>query len=283
MLHQRVHIRLGGRRWRLSANPEDRFDGFHDAGLLELAMGDQTAMEALRRLHHDHHPGATMAPIPDDEVIRQVGGLLQTGRICMIADGQFDSYVAPFEPRYSGSAWWHAHEGKYPNSTSIDDLSDLFRPRVRAFVDALEEAGAMVQVEATRRDKIRAFLMHYAWLVAHGGILPKKVPKRDGLSIIWDHGNLKASKKAAMEMVKLFEMAHIAALSSNHIAGNAIDMSITWSGTLEVKNAKGKVVKVKAPRNGGKNTTLHAVGASYKVYKLVKDPPDDPHWSHNGG
>jgi len=283
MLHGKRHIRIGGRAWHFSRDPSDRFDGFHDTRVLDFAIGDPSAMEALRHLHYEHHPGAMLHPITDHEVLHQVAGLIHTGRICMIADGQLDSGFGGLEPVFSGADWWHANEGKYPNSTSVDSLSDPFRPRVKAFIAALEEAGAKVSIEATRRDKTRAFLMHYSWLVATGGILPKKVPKLEGLSILWDHGNLKASKQGAKEMVKLFDMAHIAALNSNHIAGNAIDMSISWSGTLKIRNAKGKEVAIGAPRNGGKNTVLHAVGATYKVHKLVKDPPDDPHWSHNGG
>jgi hypothetical protein len=280
MLHGRRHIRIAGRGWHFSRDPSDRYDGFNDTGALDFAIGDPSAMEALRRLHYDHHPGAMLHPITDHDVVEQVAGLIRTGFICMFADGQFDGGFTAVEPTLSGAAWWHAHEGKYPNSTSVDSLSDLFRPRLKAFIAALEEAGATVNIEAARRDKTRAFIMHYSWLVANGGILPKKVPKLEGLSIIWDHGNLKASKQGAKEMVKLFDMAHIAALGSNHIAGNAVDMGITWSGKLKVKNAKGKEVSIGAPRSGSKNTVLHTVGASYKVFKLVKDPP---HWSHNGG
>ena len=56
-------------------------------------------------------------------------------------------------------------------------------------------------------------------------------------------------------------------------------MTIRWTGTLDVENAKGRIVVVSdAPRNGS-NQALWAVGASYGVRKLASDPP---HWSADG-
>jgi hypothetical protein len=158
-------------------------------------------------------------------------------------------------------------------------LEPGFRTKIQEFLAALNAAGARVVIDSTRRDKDRAYLMHYSWKIAKGLIAPSKVPPRAGVDIEWDHGSLAKSKAAAQDMVRLFGMAHIAALASYHISGTAIDMTITWDGTLKIANKSGQVVDVGAPRNGAENSKLHAVGATYGVKKLKTDPP---HWSANG-
>ena len=71
----------------------------------------------------------------------------------------------------------------------------------------------------------------------------------------------------------------MAVLDSNHLTGQAIDMDISWSGTLKIKNAKGDEVEItSAPTNGG-NKDLQALGETYGVKKLASDPP---HWSFDG-
>jgi hypothetical protein len=180
----------------------------------------------------------------------------------------------------SGAAWWHANEAKYPNSAKIEDLEPAFRAKVKAFLAALADAGIHPNIESTLRDKQRAYLMHYCWDIAHGKILPSDVPPRRGVDIAWDHGDLAKSKKAAQEMVDLFEMDYMASLTSNHIKGLAIDMKFSWKGTLKIKKKDGTIVEIKTtPRNGADNKLMHEVGASYGVIKLVGDAP---HWSVDG-
>jgi len=179
----------------------------------------------------------------------------------------------------SGAAWWHANQGKFPNSTSLDALNPPFRDRAKAFVNALKAAGANVSITAALRHPIRAYLMHYSWTVAKGIDSPGAVPPKAGCPIVWDHGNLAASRAGARAMMNLFGMAHIAALRSRHIDGHAIDMAVSWNGTLPIKDANGKTHAIGAPRNGNTNRALHAVGATYGVHKLATDPP---HWSIDG-
>ena len=181
----------------------------------------------------------------------------------------------------SGTSWWRANQRRYPNSRNIDDLEADFRKKVKTFVDALKEGGATVNISSTKRNRIRAHLMHYSWKVSRNMIAPDKVPKMEGLDIEWDHGDLKKSRKGASEMVNLFNMAHIASLKSNHIEGKAIDMTITWRGnlTIQVPGRENPVVISTGMRNGNKNRELHKLGREFGVYKLVKDPP---HWSYNG-
>jgi hypothetical protein len=179
----------------------------------------------------------------------------------------------------SGAAWWQANQAKFPNSASVSALVPPFRDKVTAFIDALQDAGASVRVTATLRNPIRAHLMHYCWRIAKGAIAPSAVPAVAGCAITWDHGNLARSKKGAQEMVDLFGIAFQPSLTSLHIQGRAIDMTIGWNGTIQVRDKSGRTRAVSAPRSGDANRDLHAIGATYGVIKLVSDPP---HWSDNG-
>jgi hypothetical protein len=206
-------------------------------------------------------------------------------------DLRHDSYresiqeiLKPLDPaqskQFSGAAWWHANQAKYPNSTKVEDLEPAFRAKVNAFLGALADAGIHPNIESTLRSKQRAYVMHYCWDIAHGKILPSEVPPYRGIDIVWDHGEAAKSKKAAQNMVDLFEMDYMASLTSNHINGLAIDMKFSWTGTLKIKKKDGTVVEIKTtPRNGADNTQMHEVGASYGVIKLVGDAP---HWSVDG-
>lgn len=180
----------------------------------------------------------------------------------------------------SGKDWWRANQARYPNSQEVDDLEPGFRSNVEDFIGSLRHAGATVIVKSTRRNAIRAHLMHYSWEVAYGEIDPKDVPKRSGLDIEWDHGDIERSRKAAEEMVKLFGMVHVASLTSNHIRGKAIDMNISWKDTLVISRPAPLLTRIESRPRTGRNRELHGVGATvFGVKKLVSDPP---HWSYNG-
>ena len=184
----------------------------------------------------------------------------------------------------SRSPWWPLEcRSQRPRSgrgsAAIADLIQPFRDNVTAFLAALKEANATVKVSATRRNRTRAQLMHYSWRIAHGSIAPKDVPAIPGCAIKWDHGNLAASKQGAQEMVDLFGIAFQPSLTSRHIEGRAIDMTIGWTGTIQLRDRTGAVRTLGAPRSGDTNKDLHAIGATYGVRKLVSDPP---HWSDDG-
>ncbi|MDE2596919.1 MAG: peptidoglycan-binding protein [Sphingomonadales bacterium] len=178
----------------------------------------------------------------------------------------------------SGATWWQAHQGNYANSHSLLDLASPFRENVTAFIQAMRDAGATVGISATRRNRIRAYLMHYSFRLGRGELKAKDVPAQPGCPIRWDHGDEAKSCAAAKAMSDLFAIAFKPSLTSLHIEGRAIDMTIGWSGTLAIKDKQGHVKQVGAPRDGG-NAALQAVGASYGVIKLASDPP---HWSDNG-
>lgn len=180
----------------------------------------------------------------------------------------------------SGKEWWRANQGRFPNSRDVANLEPGFRDRVERFIAALRSADATVSVSSTRRDATRAFLMHYSWNVAHGDTAPADVPARSGLDIQWDHGDDAISRQAAREMVNLFNMAHNAALNSNHIRGKAIDMDIRWSGELVLRRPAPLLVRISSTPRSGQNRELHQLGSDvFGVHKLASDPP---HWSFNG-
>ncbi len=182
----------------------------------------------------------------------------------------------------SGLDWFRANQAKYPNSARVADLDSSFKPKVKAFIAALEEAKAKVRIASTLRNPQRAAVMHWAFKVANGKTKPKDVPKIAGVTIEWDHGDDKASIAAAKDMVGAsgFNIKYQPSLTSRHIEGKAIDMTITWSKSLTIKNKKGEEVTIdSSPRNGAGNKDLHKLGATYGVNKLVSDPP---HWSTDG-
>jgi len=184
-----------------------------------------------------------------------------------------------FSPKFSGAPWWNANQAKYPNSDKVADLAKPFGDNAARFIKALTDAGASVTISATLRHPTRAHLMRNCWDIANKIVAPQDAPGIPGCAIAWDHGDLAKSRKAAQDMVDLIGIKVQPALNSLHIAGKAIDMTITWTGTLKIKDAAGTVKSLDAPRNGADNKDLHAVGATYKLLKLVGD---DPHWSETG-
>jgi peptidoglycan hydrolase-like protein with peptidoglycan-binding domain len=197
----------------------------------------------------------------------------------LVAGQPLASPVSPLLANLSGAAWWHANQARFPNSRRIEDLEPNFRARTLEFLAALKTADANVNVAATLRNQQRVYLMHYSFKIAHDSIKPSQVPNEPGVNIVWNHGDTEKSKTGAQEMVDLFEIVFQPSLTSRHITGNAIDMDITWTGTLTVRNKTGQTVQIGAPRDGSENTQLHSVGASYGVIKLIADKP---HWSSDG-
>jgi hypothetical protein len=179
----------------------------------------------------------------------------------------------------SGASWWHANQANYPNSAKLADLASPFREKAIKFIEALKAAGAQISVSSTLRNPTRAHLMHYSGKVAGGAVAPSAVPAKAGCPINWDHGNLARSKAAAQEMFHLFNIKFPASLTSLHIPGEAVDMTIGWTGILSITDATGRVHAIGAPRSGETNGELHAVGATYGVHKLLSDAP---HWSSTG-
>jgi hypothetical protein len=108
------------------------------------------------------------------------------------------------------------------------------------------------------------------------GICPLDAWCRDPLGA----SELAKPKAAARQMVAASGMVQIAALNSRHTDRRAIDMTPSWSGNLSIKRSDGSTKTIAGqPRNGG-NRELIAVGAGYRLVKLITDPP---HWSEDAG
>ena len=123
----------------------------------------------------------------------------------------------------SGAAWFKANQARYPNSNKVEDLESGFKSKVKAFIRALEDAGAKVRISSTLRNPTRAALMHWSYKVANGKAKPKDVPEIKGATITWDHGDDEASVAAAKEMADAsgFNIADQPSLTSRHIEGKA--------------------------------------------------------------
>jgi hypothetical protein len=100
----------------------------------------------------------------------------------------------------SGPAWVR----QFPDSASIATLAQPFRDHISAFVRALRRARAIIDPRSmsSRRSQQRAYLMHYAYAIAHGMDL-RTVPAMAGVAIAWVHydqtcqPDLAASRQAA--------------------------------------------------------------------------------------
>ena len=236
----------------------------------ESGLCDQTTVWAIRQFQQREFPFQFLTSgliKPADDTIKRLSAIV-------------DALPAPaVVNQMSGKVWWHANQASYPNSSAVADLAPGFREKVETFIAALRLAGAIVTPNATRRNKTRAYLMHYSFRLAKGKVKAKDIPKVEGCNIIWDHGDDKKSRAAAQEMVALFAIVFQPSLTSLHIAGNAIDMNISWSGTMKIVDGKGVTREIGAPASGAKNAALHKIGASYGVHKLLSDAP---HWSSTG-
>lgn len=191
----------------------------------------------------------------------------------------------------SGVSWVN----NFPGSTSTTTLSSTtgFRQHTDNFIAALRNAGVSIDIQATYRSPQRAYLMHYSWDIAKGSIDPRNVPKGTGINICWAHKNangtvnLAESRSAAQAMVTAYKIISRPALDSNHIPGNAIDMALSWTGTLNIRNAAGQMVSIATTPKTHMNPQLWQVSATYRVIKFGTFPGGNPpgdkiHWSIDG-
>lgn len=181
----------------------------------------------------------------------------------------------------SGPQW----VSRFPGSTSTSTLTAAFRMAVDAFIRAMRAGGATVSIAATLRPLERAYLMHWSWRIADALVAPEAVPAKAGVSIDWVHrdgaGNVDivASRQAARAMVNGYALRKQPSLTSRHEEGRAIDMTISWNGTLNIQRPDQTVASITSTPRSGLNAELQRVGALYGVRKLQNDPP---HWSDDG-
>jgi hypothetical protein len=174
---------------------------------------------------------------------------------------------------------------RFPTSKSTETLIDGFRQKCEAFLAALQDAGASVSISATLRPPERAYLMHWSFVIDSGKVNPGDVPAHAGVEIDWVHRkpsgspDLAASRAAATAMVQAYDIAFLPSLTSLHIFGEAIDMSIEWNDALNIKQKNGTAKTIGSLPRTGLNHDLWAIGATFGVLKLPSDPP---HWSSTG-
>ncbi|MFN3972845.1 MAG: peptidoglycan-binding protein [Gemmobacter sp.] len=215
----------------------------------------------------------------DESTAKALDQAVKTGKFPKDAGAK-----GPDAKNLSGKAWFNANQAKYPNSKSVSDLSSGFKSSAQKFIKALEDGGAKVKVFATLRSPQRAELMYYCWQVGKMGMKADKVPKIAGVDINWDHGDEKKSKAAAKEMFDAFGIAGVVAKpgKSNHLTGNAIDMNISWSGDLKMKDGNGKDVTIDTKPASERNTDLQDVGATFGCKNGAKTVNEPWHWSTTG-
>ena len=203
------------------------------------------------------------------------------------APGTIAAPVAPPAREPSGRQW----VARFPTSASVADCASPFRENLKAFIAAMGAAGASVNIAATLRPPQRAYLMHWCWCIVKQKVDPRSIAPVDGVPIAWAHLDGQggydaiASVAAAQEMVEAYGMQALnvaPALQSNHISGTAVDMAISWPGTLPIARRDGVVVNIDSQPRTGMNPDLKAVGATYGVLKFVGGASDMPHWSADG-
>ncbi|HEU4387416.1 MAG TPA: D-alanyl-D-alanine carboxypeptidase family protein [Blastocatellia bacterium] len=185
-----------------------------------------------------------------------------------------------FQPasELSGRIW----VSRFPTSKSVNDLEPTFRNNVSRFLSALQAAGANIDIAATYRPVERAYLMHWSYKIAKGIVSARSVPSMPGVNIEWWHGSDADSKRAAQEMASAYQIVATPSLTSRHIERKAVDMSISWSGTLQIQKATGQIAVISSSPRDGTNRTLIDVGRSYGVIHLEPPEKDPPHWSTDG-
>jgi hypothetical protein len=129
--------------------------------------------------------------------------------------------------------------------------------------------------------------MHWAHRIVKNGFDPALVPPMAGVNIKWNHLTFDASFEAAVLMVGEFHIGGPAAntapsLNTLHTSREAIDMRISWVGTLSIANKDGTITVFDTTPRTGMNLLLKAVGLTYGVKKFVGGNADRPHWSTAG-
>jgi hypothetical protein len=217
-----------------------------------------------------------------------------------VSESNESNNILAIKSNLSGLAWLQAagvsqvaEQGTYPNSKDLNKLAPSFQPKVQAFKEALEHAGATVAIVSTRRSAERAYLMHWSWMIVHGDNQPghpaipvdaSSVPPYSGpgpgIDIRWDYGDASLSKQAAQQMIDYLDVKSYAAANSDHIRGLAIDMDISWDKPIMIKS-KGvdeKILIAAEPnaKNARDNNLLIRVATTYGVYRLRSDSAG--HW-----
>ncbi len=181
------------------------------------------------------------------------------------------------EKKLSGASW----VSEFLDSKATSALTAVFGKAVDKFIAAMKAGGATVSIETTHRPAERAHLMHYAWRVSRKEIAASDVPAKTGVDIEWVHPTDEQSVQAAKDMVAGYKIVAKPSLTSRHTEKLAIDMTISWSGTLSIEQVDGTTISIATTPRTGENADLIGVGAGYGVVKATFSG-DPPHWSSDG-
>lgn len=231
--------------------------------------------------------------------ITWTGSVLSGGCEFLPATGQF-TLDAPGNGCPAGQPSGPSWVSKYPASTSLSRLAQPFRSKVERFITAMTRAGISEVTILTYRPAERAYLMHYAWQIAHHKQSPQSVPAFPAgqpypgkVAICWVHRkadgsvDLTASVQAAAQMVAGYRVdprnTVAPAYPTMHTPGLAIDMTTTWTrSAITIVNGSGHKVTISSSPHTGLNPTLIAVGATYGVIHFKNAARDPNHWSSTG-
>lgn len=164
----------------------------------------------------------------------------------------------------------------FPTSRDPNDLAEPFKSRWLKFAAALIAGGCVVTYNATYRPEERAYLMHWAWMIAREGYASGDVPPHANVDINWDVPN---AKFLCEQMVETYKIAYQPALISRHTQRFAVDVNITWKGDLNVVDANGMRHNVNTQPRDTTNSVLVEIGRTFGV---IKNHADRPHWSIDG-
>ncbi len=183
----------------------------------------------------------------------------------------------------SGPSW----VPRFPGSRSPEDCTEPFRSNLKAFLAALAHTGAQLDIAATYRPPERAYLMHWSWRIARNLVDPRAADLMPGVDIDWVHrtaagdADIPKSRSAASQMVSRYGLVVQPALISRHTERRAVDMDISWTASLSIRNADGTVSQISTEPRSGMNDQLIRVGKGYGVIK-AQFADDPPHWSADG-
>jgi D-alanyl-D-alanine dipeptidase len=142
---------------------------------------------------------------------------------------------------------------RFPGSASPDACIDPFRPNLKAFLGALAKAGAQVSIADTFRPPQRAYLMYWSWQIAKNFLNPQEAKPMAGVDVDWVHRDasgapdIPKSRAAASQMVAAYGIVAKPALSSRHTEGRAVDMNISWQGSLSIDGPNGGSTTISSP------------------------------------
>jgi len=172
--------------------------------------------------------------------------------------------ASPVHQGLSGPDWAVA----FPDSRRVADLEPAFRSSTLRFFKALHDAGATLNVRATRRPPQQAYLRHWAWAIAIGSHDPRGVPPMRGVDIEWWHGDLRESRRAAQELLEAFQSDQLAvapALCTKATRGLTLEFGAGWAGKLNVRLAGGSKCQLSSRPRDETNSKLAEVAAGYGV------------------